>query len=90
MKKFTLLILAIPWLAVGCSDLIGTTSVEESTGTLSGTVIDSDTLNFIKDVEVSVRTKTDVSDINGRYRIEELDVGTRGVVAKKDGYKNYV
>jgi len=58
------------------------------TGTISGTVIDSETLNPLENVEITVEgTQYSTStNSNGNYLIENIAIGTYSIIANANGY----
>ncbi len=62
--------------------------VPPATGTISGTVIDADTLGPIARAMVSDGTRSATTDTNGVYTITDVPEGTYTVTASADGYNS--
>jgi len=68
--------------------IVNFTLDEIPTGTISGTVIDSETLNPIQDVEITVEGTlySATTNSNGNYIIDNVAIGTYSVIATGNGY----
>jgi hypothetical protein len=76
-------------LAILGTVVTGCVSLEGRKGTLSGTVTDSKTNSALDKVQVTVGDKSGITDSNGEYRIEGLEVKNYKVTAKKSRYEEY-
>ena len=59
-----------------------------ATGTISGTVVDNDTLNPIEGASITDGTRQATTDANGYYLISDVSEGTYTVTASATGYDN--
>ncbi|MBI9037952.1 MAG: carboxypeptidase regulatory-like domain-containing protein [Bacteroidales bacterium] len=68
--------------------IVNFTLDEIPTGKLSGIVIDSETLNPIENVEITVEGTlySATTNSNGNYLIEDVVVGTYSIIANANGY----
>ena len=57
-------------------------------GTISGTVIDSETLNPIENVEITIKGTlySAITNSNGNYFIDNVTIGTYSIIATGNGY----
>ncbi len=62
----------------------------EITGSIKGSIIDSDTQDPIKYVEISTNPATEVllTDENGEFVLEEIEIGEYKILINKDEYEN--
>mgnify|MGYP000415015252 CR=1 FL=1 len=87
MLKILSLFLFISLLYTSCTeDRIS----PEITGAIKGTIIDSDTQDPIRYVEISTNPATQVllTDENGEFVLEEIEIGEYKILINKDQYEN--
>lgn len=91
-KKMSKLLMAcvlvgVTFLLSGCTDLTAGQVTVTRTGSIMGTILDSGG-QLILGVDVSVGSRTDTTDNNGGYFLENLPIGEYVLVARKVGYND--
>jgi fibronectin type 3 domain-containing protein/N-acetylneuraminic acid mutarotase/outer membrane biosynthesis protein TonB len=93
IKAGFLLLLTAAVIAIGgaqCAQLLtGGGDGGTPTGNLTGTVTDEVSKKPVQGVQVAVGTKSAITNLSGKYSIQDLAVDTHEITAKKKGYANY-
>ena len=80
-------LVGVTFLLSGCIDLTAGQVTVTRTGSIMGTILDSGG-QLILGVDVSVGSRTDTTDNNGGYFLENLPIGEYVLVARKVGYND--
>lgn len=90
LKTFALLLVVMAlFTACGAAGGGGTDISVSDVGNVEGTVTDASTGTALSGVAVQIGDKSDVTDDNGVYSIQDIDVGSRTITATKTGYQSH-
>jgi len=80
-------LVGVTFLLSGCVDLTAGQVNVTRTGSIMGIIVDSDGQSILG-VDITVGSRTDTTDNNGAYSLENLQIGQYVLIAKKVGYKD--
>jgi hypothetical protein len=85
-----LLFIVMSFFLLSCNFDFGITTPSLGDGSIHGIVVDKSTMRPLVGVAITCKSKTVYSNSQGKYALDNLPCSSASLVAKKNGYEDYV